>query len=100
MRTEKEAFEKICPELTLPEWNCRGTHGYCLASACMHWRWVPLMTNEPGWKEGLTTLIREGLDHKKAASEMLKPENKKRFKLPLVPYKGYCGVSGIPEKFT
>jgi len=69
----------------------------CVADGCMHWRWLPLTTAEPGWKEGIATLIREGLEHKQAAQAMLLPENKKRFKLPSIPYRGYCGLSGKPE---
>jgi hypothetical protein len=72
----------------------------CEGKTCAHWRWVPLTPKEPGWKEAMKTLITEGMNNTTAAQAMLTKEVKTRFKLPLKPYKGYCGLSGKPQDFS
>lgn len=102
MHTEDEAKKLWCPmvrEATMEGNNRDGPEHYavCLASGCAFWRWLPLTTAEPGWKEAMKTLIDEGMNNAQAAKEIQKPETKRRFGLPEKPYRGFCGLAGRPE---
>lgn len=71
--------------------NCRGDD-------CPLWRWRPLLTSEPGYKDAV---IEAGKLHKddrngKTPAEWVNA-HRADYGLPAEPYVGWCGLGGKPE---
>lgn len=92
--TPKEANKLLC---------CQGgaSGETCVADRCMAWRWLPLMTDEPGFLDAIKQK-KEELQKKdkrlpqaahNAAAKYVN-ENRKEFGLRTEVYQGFCGLAG------
>lgn len=89
--SEDDALKLRCPTMD-------GGHAQCMASRCAAWRWRPLLTSEPGYKEAVAAATKLPKDKRGG----LKPAefvnaNRKAYNLPTEPYVGWCGLAGRPE---
>lgn len=103
--TEDEAKTKWCPHAVASHTNPRngfdGRGGLavhpCIGSACMAWRWLPLLADE-AFKNAVIKAAGDIGDktenrHKAAAHVIA---NRAAYGLPTQPFDGFCGLAGRP----
>jgi hypothetical protein len=75
--------------------------GNCLGSACMAWRWEPLMTS-PAWIEAVKKAAVEINDKSPGRIKAAEHVNANRvvYGLASKPFRGWCGLAGHPDQFT
>ena len=93
--TPEKATDFGCPMV----WgNHESADGMCIAQNCIFWRWQPLMTSEPGYKEALTKAQAMHKDERGGKLPAIYVnENRAKFGLKVEPYKGWCGMAGEPK---
>ena len=107
--TEDEAKTKWCPMARSETWG-KGSgissanrmengewFGYCIGSACMMWRWTPLMA-DAAFLAAVKKAERdphEKRTHAQAAAYV--KDNRAEFGLPTKPFEGHCGLAWRPE---
>ena len=101
--TEDEAKTKWCPMAKGP-WvetvnRGRATEDcLCIASACMAWRWLPLMADD-AYAEAVKKAANDIGDKSERRHKAAKHVNANRtqYGLPDKPFRGYCGLAGEPR---
>lgn len=110
--TEDEAKQKWCPMVRAVHFDHEGNEKFgglnrgnvgtqckCWASACMMWRWVPLLADD-AFKDAVIKAAAEIGDKSenraKAAKHVI--ANRAKYGLPTVPFDGFCGLAGEPRR--
>jgi hypothetical protein len=70
---------------------------HCIGSACMAWRWNPLMADDQ-FKNAIIKAAAEIEDKSENKMKATKHvmANRSKYGLPTEPFDGYCGLSGKP----
>ena len=113
--TEDEAKTKWCPQYQVnggtdaddnrstrfnPETKTYGPsleNPKCIGSACMAFRWIPLMADD-AFKDAVIKAaadIGDKTDSKHRAAKHV-TENRAAYGLPVAPFDGFCGLAGKP----
>jgi hypothetical protein len=99
LRTEEEAMRSRCCGAEDCGNSQNGGPRMCLASACMAWRWQPLMVDAAY----LLALEKATTEFRKAGRQYAAVhvnENRAKYGLKERPDTGYCGIGGIPQSAT